>query len=74
MPTVIDGHELIRDRAPCDDPIRLTAWRWRWLCTCGGSGNWHLDGAREVERGWHKHLQNLRDRSVPRSTTHRTTS
>jgi hypothetical protein len=74
-PVSIDGHSYAQDRAPYDDPIGLTAWRYRWTCSCGGTGNWYLTdqdtGANY--RGWRKHCSNLRDRGrVPRSTDQRT--
>lgn len=69
----IPGHAYTRDRAPYDDPIGLARlepqWRYRWSCSCGAAGRWQTTSASLAYRGWRKHIENLRFRSVPRNDT-----
>jgi hypothetical protein len=59
LPIALNGHELARDRAPVDCPIRITTWRYRWHCSCGATGTWQAVASRRIYWDWVTHTRRV---------------
>jgi hypothetical protein len=56
--TELAGHTFALDRAPYDDPIGLTTWRYRWNCGCDRTGVWRASEAL-ARHGWALHVRRM---------------